>query len=77
MRKISFAISVAKLLILMRQNMNETPIFWGLLRMTLEASKPEFGDYLLLPSKVKMRGERLHYALANEKDLDILWGNLM
>lgn len=49
--------------------------FLGLLRMVLDATKPEYGDYLLLPKKVPARGERLQWSLANKAGLDVLWGN--
>ncbi|MGB0833558.1 MAG: hypothetical protein ACPGR2_03490 [Psychrobium sp.] len=49
----------------------------GLLRLALEASKAEYGDYLLLPKKVPSRGKRLHWALANKAGLDVMWATPM
>ncbi|MGB1297573.1 MAG: hypothetical protein ACPG8A_04815 [Psychrobium sp.] len=45
----------------------------GLLRLALEASKAQYGDYLLLPKKVASREKRLHWALANKAGLDVMW----
>lgn len=47
--------------------------FLKLLRLTLEASKAEFGDYDLQPAAVTMKGDRLDYNLANNKGIDIIW----
>jgi len=46
----------------------------SLLKLVLESTKEEFGDYELRPAKVTMRGRRLFDNLAQGQRIDVIWG---
>jgi len=50
---------------------------FSLLKLVLESTKDEFGDYELRPAKVTMRGRRLFDNLAQGQRIDVLWGGVI